>query len=120
MTSSDRSPPLSPDDAAAETLRKIARERDHAHRALEEREAELARIQRIGRVGGVEVDLQNGIRNRGSPEYLMIHAPAPEAVNETHEDWVARIHPADREQTVAHFLEALAGREEDYSSEYRI
>ena len=120
MTSSDRPPPLSPDDNAAETLRQIARERDHAHRALEEREAELARIQRIGRVGGVEVDLQNGIRNRRSPEYLMIHGLGAEAVNETHEDWVKRIHPADREQTVAHFLTALAGREEDYSSEYRI
>src|ERR1700712_176822 len=120
MKNLDPTSPLSPDDAAAETLRQIARERDHAHRALEEREAELARIQRIGRVGGVEGDLQNGIRNRRSPEYLMSHGRAPEAVNETHEDWVARIHPADREQTVAHFMEALAGREEDYFSEYRI
>jgi PAS domain S-box-containing protein len=120
MTSSDRTPPISPDDAAAETLQQIARERDRAHRALEEREAELARIQRIGRVGGVEVDLQNGIRNRRSPEYLMIHGLGPEAVNETHDDWVKRIHPADRERTVAHFLAALAGRDEDYLSEYRI
>ena len=46
----------SPEAAAAERLRQhleeIARERDSAHRALQEREAELARIQRIGRVGG--------------------------------------------------------------------
>ena len=120
MTSSDPTSPQSPDDAAAETLRQIARERDHAHRALEEREAELARVQRIGRVGGVEVDVQNGIYNRRSPEYLMIHGLGPEAANETHEDWVKRIHPADRERTVAQFLGALAGPEEDYFSEYRI
>ncbi len=120
MTSSDPTSPISPDDAAAESLRQIARERDRAHRALEEREAELARVQRIGRVGGVEVDLQNGIRNRRSPEYLVIHGLAAEAANETHEDWVKRIHPADREQTVTHFMEALAGLEEDYFSEYRI
>ncbi len=120
MTSSDRPPTLSSEGDAAETLQQIARERDRAHRALEEREAELARIQRIGRVGGVEVDLQNGIRNRRSPEYLMIHGLGPEAINETHEDWVKRIYPADRERTVAYFLSALAGREEDYSSEYRI
>src|SRR3978361_6508 len=106
MTSPDRPPPISPDNAAAETLRQIARERDHAHRALEEREAELARIQRIGRVGGVEVDLQNGIRNRRSPEYLMIHGLGPEAINETHDDWVKRIHPADLEQQAAHFMSA--------------
>ena len=32
-------------------LEEIVRERDKAHRALQEREAELARIQRIARVG---------------------------------------------------------------------
>ena len=100
-------------DAAAERLRQhleeIARERDRAHRALQEREAELARIQRIARVGGVEVDFRDGFKNRRSPEYLIIHGLPPEAANETHEDWVERIHPDDRERTVKHFFEALAG-----------
>ena len=123
MTPSDRSDTL-PETAAAERLRqhleKIARERDMAHRALQEREAELARVQRIGRVGGVEVDFRDGFRNRRSPEYLVIHGLPPDATNETHEDWVNRIHPEDREQTVAQFLGALAGRSEDYSATYRI
>src|SRR5215510_14598461 len=51
-------------------LETLARERDEAFRALQEREAELARIQRIGEVGGVEVDFTEGFKNRRSPEYL--------------------------------------------------
>jgi PAS domain S-box-containing protein len=113
-----------PETAAAERLRQhleeIARERDRAHHALQEREAELARIQRIGRVGGVEVDFREGFKNRRSPEYLMIHGLPPDAVNESHEDWVNRIHPEDRERTVRYFVEAIKGTSEDYSADYRI
>src|SRR6476646_7917607 len=123
MTPTDTSNVL-PETAAAERLRQhleeIARERDRAHRALQEREAELARIQRIARVGGVDVDLREGFSNRRSPEYLILHGLPPEAVNETHEDWVNRLHPEDRERTVKAFLNALAGKSEDYSAEYRI
>ena len=122
MTPSDTSNVLP--EAAAERLRQhlqqISRERDRAHRALQEREAELARIQRIGRVGGVEVDFRDGFKNRRSPEYLIIHGLPPDAANETHEEWVERIHPGDRERTVKQFLDALAGRDEDYSATYRI
>ena len=113
-----------PETVAAESLRRhleqIARERDTAHRTLQDREAELARIQRIGRVGGVEVDFGDGFKNRRSPEYLVIHGLPPEAAHESHEDWVNRIHPEDRERTVQHFLAALAGKDKDYSAEYRI
>src|SRR5438552_6398977 len=85
-------------------LETLARERDEAFRALQEREGELARIQRIGKVGGVEVDFRDGFTNRRrSPEYLIIHGLPPAAGNETHEDWINRIHPGDREQTVKHF-----------------
>jgi PAS domain S-box-containing protein len=123
MTPSDTSNIL-PEVAAAERLRQhleeVASERDKAHRALQEREAEMARIQRIGRVGGVEVDFREGFRNRRSPEYLIIHGLPPDAANETHEDWVNRIHPGDRERTVKQFLDALANRDEDYSATYRI
>ncbi|MEZ5765955.1 MAG: PAS domain-containing protein [Xanthobacteraceae bacterium] len=88
--------------------------------ALREREAELARVQQIGKVGGVEVDLRSGFRNRRSPEYLLIHGLPPSAANETHQDWVGRIHPDDRERTERQFLEAVAGHAVDYLSEYRI
>src|SRR3954451_20738593 len=117
--------PDAPADAArTEQLRHdletLVRERDAAFRALQEREAELARIQRIGKVGGVEVDFREGFSNRRSPEYLVIHGLPPEARNETHEEWVNRIHPDDREQTLKHFLDALAGTQEEYTAQYRI
>jgi PAS domain S-box-containing protein len=124
MTNPDSSNDILPETAAAERLRQhleeIARERDRAHRALQEREAELARIQRIARVGGLEIDFRDGVRNRRSPEYLLVHGLSPEAANETYEDWVNRIHPEDRERTVKNLFDALKGGSEDYSDEYRI
>jgi PAS domain S-box-containing protein len=88
--------------------------------ALREREAELARVQQIGRIGGLEVDLRTGFRNRRSPEYLLVHGLPPDAVNETHEDWVRRIHPDDRETTEAKFKEAVRAGVREYSVQYRI
>jgi PAS domain S-box-containing protein len=91
-----------------------------ASAALREREAELARVQQIGRIGGLEVDLRTGFRNRRSPEYLLIHGLPPDAVNESHEDWVGRIHPEDRAATEKKFREAVAGNARDYTVQYRI
>ena len=88
--------------------------------ALREREAELARVQQIGRIGGLEVDLRTGFRNRRSPEYLLIHGLPPDAANESHEDWVQRIHPEDREATEKKFRDAVAGEVRDYTVQYRI
>ena len=88
--------------------------------ALREREAELARVQQVGRIGGLEVDLRTGFRNRRSPEYLLIHGLPPEAANESHEDWVRRVHPEDREATEKKFREAVAGKVRDYTVQYRI
>jgi len=123
MTPPDRSDIL-PETEAAERLRQhleeIANERDRAHRALQEREAELARIQRIARVGGLEIDFRGGVRNHRSPEYLLVHGLPPEAENETYEDWVNRIHPEDRERTVKDLFDLLKSERTDYSAEYRI
>jgi PAS domain S-box-containing protein len=88
--------------------------------ALREREAELARVQQIGRIGGLEVDLRTGFHNRRSPEYLQIHGLPPDAANETHEDWVRRIHPEDREATEQKFRDAVASDVRDYTVQYRI
>jgi PAS domain S-box-containing protein len=88
--------------------------------ALREREAELARVQQLGRIGGLEVDLRTGFRNRRSPEYLLIHGLPPDAANESHEDWVRRIHPEDREAAEKKFRDAVAGDVREYSVQYRI
>jgi len=89
-------------------------------RRLQAREAELALIHRIAGIGGVEVDLRHGFRNRRSPEYLTIHGLPPTAANESHDDWVARIHPEDRVSAEKRFLDALESTALDYSAEYRI
>ncbi|MGY8666288.1 PAS domain S-box protein [Bradyrhizobium sp. UFLA05-109] len=113
-----------PETIAAERLRQhleeIARERDNAYRVLQEREAELARIQRIAGVGGLEIDFRDGVRNRRTPEYLLIHGLPPEAASETYEEWVGRIQPEDRERTVKHLFGILKSESEDYSDTYRI
>ena len=100
---------------AVETTKRV-----WAERALREREAELARVQEIGQVGGVEVFLTDGFKNCRSPEYLKIHGLPPEAVNETHEDWVRRIHPEDREKNEQAFIRAVRGGAREYRAEYRI
>ena len=95
-------------------------ERKAAELSLREREAELARVQQIGQIGGLEVDLRNGFRNHRSPEYLIVHGLPPEAANETHEDWVRRIHPDDREATEKLFRDAVKSGVRDYNVRYRI
>ena len=112
-------------DAAGNVVRWIGTNTDiddqvRTERALRDREADLARVQQIGKVGGVEVFLSNGFRNRRSPEYLAIHGLPPEAATETHEDWVRRIHPEDRERTERQFIDAVKGNVRDYNAEYRI
>ena len=98
----------------------MAKELTASEQALRDRESELAEVQRIAKVGGVIVDLRDGFQNRRSPEYLAIHGLPPEAANETHEDWVARLHPDDRERAERQFLDLLNSDAERYSSEYRI
>lgn len=102
------------------TTVRAAQARGEVEEALRARERELAHVQKIGRVGGLEVGLRGGFTNKRSPEYLLVHGLPPEAANETHEDWVRRIHPADRALTEGHFREAVAGTDVDYHAEYRI
>lgn len=94
---------------------------DEALKRLRLREEELARVQRIGQIGGLEVDLREGaFRNKRSPEYLAVHGLPPESENETHEAWVARIHPEDRDRVVSHFQRSVFGTDVEYEAEYRI
>jgi PAS domain S-box-containing protein len=100
---------------AVETTKRVA-----AERALRERQNELARVQEIGQVGGVEVDFADGLRTRRSPEYLRIHGLPPNTAIDTHEDWARRLHPDDRDATLRHFFGSINGDATEYRSEYRI
>jgi PAS domain S-box-containing protein len=110
--------------------RRLRENRDELHRVhaillesqktLKDRESDLARVQQIARIGGVNVDLRHGFDNgRRAPEYLEVHGLAPGTID-SHEDWVRRLHPDDRDRTLQHFLEAVSGSGTHYSSEYRI
>ncbi|MDR3468573.1 MAG: PAS domain S-box protein [Xanthobacteraceae bacterium] len=91
-----------------------------AERTLKDRENDLARVQEIAKVGGVTVDLRNGFDNgRRSPEYKKIHGLDPD-VADTHDDWIKRLHPEDRDAALRHFVATVNSAETRYSSEYRI
>jgi PAS domain S-box-containing protein len=88
---------------------------------LHEREAELERVQRIGRIGGFEIDLRDGhFHNRRSPEYLRLHNLPDDATGEPHDAWVRRLHPQDRTRVEAGFIAAVNGTGRDYAAEYRV
>ena len=95
-------------------------DRENALAALRAREAELARVQRIGRIGGYEIDLREGFVNYRSPEYLRLHQLTEASMNESHEAWVQRLHPDDRERMDRFFRETIAGHARDYAAEYRV
>ena len=112
-------------DEAGKVVRWIGTNTDiddqiRTERALRDREAELARVQQIGKVGGLEVDLANKFRSRRSPEYLAIHGLPPDTTTDLHADWVRRLHPEDRDTTERYFINAVKGGAREYNTEYRI
>jgi hypothetical protein len=78
---------------AVETTKRVA-----AERALRDVETELARVQEIGQVGGVEVDLADSLRTRRSPEYLRIHG-LPTGYGKRHARGLGAAHPSGRSGT---------------------
>jgi PAS domain S-box-containing protein len=95
-------------------------ERKRAESSLREREADLARAQRIGQVGGIDIDVAHGLSSRRSPEYLSLHGLPEDGRVETHEEWLARVHPDDRERAEENLFHALDSDASGYDSEYRI
>jgi PAS domain S-box-containing protein len=88
--------------------------------ALSFSEAASIDVSQMAKVAAVSVDLRDGFRNeRRSLEYRAIHGLSPD-VHDTHEDWVARLHPEDRARTVQQFLDAVKGTAEQFSYQYRI
>ncbi|WP_372622424.1 sensor histidine kinase [Falsiroseomonas sp.] len=112
-----------PGEAPAVPPARVA-EFERLRRAVTGAEAALRRVQRIGRVGGFEVDLRPEAKllSRRSTEYAELHGIPPSRATDGHEDWVARLHPADRARAKRHFLEAIAdgSAQTDYEQEYRI
>jgi PAS domain S-box-containing protein len=106
--------------ASQDELRRLNETLLRSEQMLRERENELARVQQIAKVGGTTVDLQDGVHSaRRSPEYLALHGLPPDALD-THEAWINRLHPEDRDRVLQQFLNAANGTSAHYSSEYRI
>ncbi len=80
----------------------------------------LRRAEEIAMIGTFEFDTRTGTNIR-SAEYMSVHGlPAVEA-RESHEDWVRRLHPDDRDRAEATILAALADPDRDeYAQTYRI
>jgi len=95
-------------------------ERARAEEALQRRERELVRVQEIGNVGGVDIDVKDHLKARRSPEYLRLHGLPADMLFETHKDWLRRLHPDDREQAEMTLFYALHRTQLNYESEYRI
>jgi PAS domain S-box-containing protein len=81
----------------------------------------LDRAQRFGLVGTFEFDLRSGVSRR-STEYMSVHGLPAIATEETHQDWVRRLHPDDRQRAESHLMEALsdASGATVYAQSYRI
>jgi PAS domain S-box-containing protein len=89
--------------------------------ALREAEAKYRRVQRIGRVGGFMIDLRSGAIDR-SPEYTDLHGRVPSPREASHEAWLERLHPEDRDRADRTFREAVAdgAPHTEYAQDYRI
>ncbi|RYJ03077.1 MAG: PAS domain S-box protein, partial [Acetobacteraceae bacterium] len=112
------------DKALAEAARRLAELGSRiatGAAALAASEARLRRAQRIGRVGGFEIDLRSGLNHR-SGEYMSVQGLPGEERIERHQDWVDRLHPEDRDEAERIFREAVSDHSgaTDYAQEYRI
>jgi signal transduction histidine kinase/ActR/RegA family two-component response regulator len=95
-------------------------QRARAEKELRERETQLALVQHIGGVAGLDIDVSNGLRGWRSPDYLRLHGLPAGLESETHQEWLTRVHPDDRERADRTVRGALAGDCSAYECEYRI
>lgn len=112
-----------PDGRTIAALYKDITKKKNAEEVLRNREAELARAQRIGGIASVDVHIQQSIEdamNWRSLEYRELHGLLQGIVYETHTEWLRRIHPSDRRKAEQTLKQALDGTGHAYQSEYRI
>lgn len=86
---------------------------------LRAREAELETVQAAAGLAELEVDLLRDDEAVYSPAYSAMHGLAHGTV-EHRADWLERVHPEDRDRTLAAVEAALAGTGDGFEIEYRI
>jgi two-component sensor histidine kinase/PAS domain-containing protein len=95
-------------------------QRARAENRLRENEARLRLVQAAGAVGSFDWDMLSGRIHR-SPEYLQLQGLPPELEDTGvyNEDWLARVHPEDRDRIARAFQEDRE-RAGPFDREYRI
>ncbi len=104
-------------------LKKTEEARQQSEQQLRKRERELSRVQEVGLVAGIDISFTDTIElshSWRSPEYQKLHGLLPGIEYETHDDWLRRIHPEDRDRANRVLKEALNSGSPFYQSEYRI
>jgi PAS domain S-box-containing protein len=98
------------------TLSRDITERKRVERALRDREADLNRAQAVARIGSWALDIADNTLTWSQQTYTMFGiAPGGRL---TVQDFIARIHPDDREHVLKAWSDALEGAE--YDVEHRV
>jgi len=69
--------------------------------------------------GSFDIDLATG-EATVSEEYARMLGYEPEGFHDSHQQWIERMHPEDREQALAKFDDLMAGRLPEYRGEFRL
>lgn len=83
------------------------RERHDAEKELRRREAQLAEAQEVARLGSWEWDVPGDVV-RWSDELYLIYGLDPQSIPVTYEGFIERVHPADRDRTIAQIERSLS------------
>ena len=93
-------------------------ERKRAEEELRHSEASLANAQRIAHIGNWEWDLETGEVHQSAEMYRLL-GMTPEDVDTSHEAFLERVHPGDRE-AVNKVLDAALEKREPFKMQFRI
>jgi PAS domain S-box-containing protein len=90
-----------------------------AAEALRKNEERLRLALKASQQGLYDLNLQTG-EAIVSPEYAQLLGYDPSEFQETHEKWIERLHPEDREHTIANLRACVRGEAPGYQVEYRM
>ncbi len=105
------------EDEALVLVRDIT-DRKRSELALQDSEERLRLAVMATNQGLYDLDLQTG-HAIVTPEYATLLGYDPADFHETHEQWLARLHPDDREPTLEAFRAYVAGELANYAVEFR-
>jgi PAS domain S-box-containing protein len=94
-------------------------ERKAAERYLSVSEERLRLAVTAANQGLFDADVRTGV-SVVSPEYCRMLGYEPDELAMTHEAWLERMHPDDRDLAANRYADCIAGRTRDYQAEFRL